>query len=70
MNDSRNEIRALWCQQLSGEPLTEQESELLRDALRGDRDLQQELSDDATSHSLLLSVKDVAQTEDLSLIHI
>ncbi len=64
MNDSRNEIRALWCRQLSGEPLTERESEQLRDALRGDRDLQQELSDDATSHSLLLSVKDVAQTED------
>lgn len=64
MNDSRNQSRALWCRQLSGEKLSDTESLTLQDALRGDADLRRELSDDATSHALLRSVNDVVQTED------
>lgn len=64
MNDSHEEVRALWCRQLSGEQLDEPESQLLQDALREDSDLLLELSSDATSHALLMSLEDVAQTEE------
>lgn len=64
MNDSRNEIRELWCRQLSGEQLNGHESQRLQNALREDSDLQFELSGDATSHALLSSLEDVAQTKD------
>ncbi|MEZ6121967.1 MAG: hypothetical protein R3C49_02185 [Planctomycetaceae bacterium] len=64
MNDSRDKVRALWCRQLSGEQLNEQESQLLSHALRDDSQLRLELSDDATTHALLLSQQDVVQSEN------
>ena len=64
MNKPRDEIRAIWCRQLSGQPIDETERELMRDALDENPDLLLELSDDAKSHALLLSLDDVMQTEN------
>lgn len=64
MNDSRNEVRTLWCRQLSGEQLNDTESQQLQNALHEDSELLHELSDDATSHALLQSLEVVGQTED------
>ncbi|MEP3481590.1 MAG: FecR family protein [Fuerstiella sp.] len=65
MNSSRNEVRLLWCRQLSGERLNESESQLLRTALSEDSELRHELSDDATCHAILQSSEEVTRTEDV-----
>lgn len=64
MKPPREIIRTLWCRQISGEQLDDQEQQRLRDALRDEPELLSELSDDATSHALLRSLEEVVQTED------
>lgn len=64
MTSSRNGIRELWCRQLSGGSLSEEETRLLDRTIQDTPDVAAELGDDATSHALLLSLSDVQQTED------
>jgi len=64
MTSSRNGIRELWCRQLSGGSLSEDETRLLDQTIRNTPDVVAELGEDATTHALLLSLSDVQQTED------
>lgn len=64
MTSSRHGIRELWCRQLSGDSLSDAESQLLNQAIREEPAVAAELGDDATAHALLLSLEDVQHTED------
>ncbi|MCR9198563.1 MAG: FecR family protein [Planctomycetaceae bacterium] len=64
MTSSCNGIRELWCRQLAGGSLSDDETRQLDQSIRDLPEVAAELGEDATSHALLLSLSDVQQTEE------
>ncbi|MBL8812570.1 MAG: FecR domain-containing protein [Planctomycetaceae bacterium] len=66
MTDKQNHVsaRTLWSRLLFGVELSAEEMTELQNALASDRELRKELDSDATMHALLLSVRNVKQSEN------